>query len=358
LITNAKLGARIDTDFAILTPDGVSVWIDDGTVAQHWLYSEKYVGDVANITGLREGWFVIASVELNNLKEPATRSNTIVDKLYEPPTDEDGDPIASFGILIQLLRMTGLLEVLRSSGPYTLLAPTDEAFGRLPEGVAEDLVKQSSREKLASILEYHVYADKQNSTQIGDETTVQGEFISWDKTVNPVTANDAKVLYVDLAASNGIVHIIDKVLVPKQPGPGALTALPEPVDSDDIDYTTQLIRETKQKYDDRISANIADAKNNLDTAIVELAKAKSKTRMMITNTLRKTQDYNRISESPKLSKRAEKLAEDVSLNNDKIDQNLMRENEIQDLIRDLETITARAKALAIKLNQTATAKLD
>jgi uncharacterized surface protein with fasciclin (FAS1) repeats len=356
LVTDASLGKRIDTDFAIATPDGVSVWIDDGTVGVHWLYANDEEAVVASdVIGVNVGWFPLASVELDALHEPQPDAKTIVDRLYEPPKDDD-EPVASFSILIQLLRMSGLLEVLRSGGPFTLLAPTDEAFAALPEGVARDLVSYPSRQKLASILEYHLYPDKETIAQIGERPTVQGELIVWDKSVDPITATQANVLFTDLDASNGIVHIIDAVLMPKNPGAGALTSLLEPVDSDDIDYTTWRVRVTLREFQNNSVKDLRAARQRHEDAINELVAAVGQTLAAAEDTLAKTQRYNRISDVKSRAADAVKLADEISLENDKFDINLIRLNELRLIAEESDEVTARIKALAVRLRQTSSVK--
>jgi uncharacterized surface protein with fasciclin (FAS1) repeats len=353
LVTDASLGKRIDTDFAIATPDGISIWIDDGTLGVHWLYGgEEDFVSAADVIGVNVGWFALASVELDALHEPQPDAKTIVDRLYDPPLDDDGEPVASFSILIQLLRMSGLLEVLRSGGPFTLLAPTDEAFAALPEGVARDLVSYPSRQKLVSILEYHLYPDKELASQVGDRPTVQGELISWDKSVDPITANNANVLFTDLDASNGVVHIVDAVLMPKNPGAGALTSLLEPVDSDDVDYTTWRIRTTLREFQNNAVKDLRAARQRHEDAVAELVTAIGHTLAAAEDTLAKTQHYNRISDVKSRAGDAVKLADQISLDNDKFDINLIRLNELQFISRESDEVTARIKALAVRLRQT------
>jgi len=354
LILDANLGVRIDTDFAILTPIGLMVCLSDHTVHANWLYAESEEVAVANITKIREGWFVVASVDLDTLKEPASAENTIVDRLYEPPVDPDTDEsIASFDILIQLLRMTGLLEVLRSGGPFTLLAPTDAAFAKLSEGTARDITLFASRNKLASILEYHIYPGKLTSKNIGDTDTptVQGEIIEWDKTGNPVTAGNANVLYVDLEASNGVIHVVDRVLMPKSTDSPTLKTMMEPVDLDDVDYTTQRIRSALAKFNDRRGLSLAENKEKLDDALVELQQARSRISSDIQTALTKTKRYNDIAEDPTREDAALKLVGEISLENDAIDANIAKQNEVNDILMEIETITARIKALAVSLKK-------
>lgn len=354
MITEKPLGKRIDTDFAVLTPFGISVWTKSGSESTSWLYNEKQEDAIANITNLRTGWFVVASISIDALHDAFVPEKTILDRLYYPPMDrETGQSIASFDILIQLLRMTGLSETLRTGGPFTLIAPTDAAFAKLSEGTARDLVMYSSREKLASILEYHVYSGKFTSKTIGDDdvATVQGETIMWDKTTNPVTANNANVQYVDLEASNGVIHVVDTVLIPKNTGSPTIEPSIEFVTMDDVDYTTQIIRMTLNKYNDRRGMSLAEGKEKVEEALVELQEARSRVSRDVNVTLIKTKQYNILSENPSSKSRALELASEISVHNDAIDANIARQNEVNALLADLESITSRIKALALTLKK-------
>jgi uncharacterized surface protein with fasciclin (FAS1) repeats len=359
LITEASLGGRIDTDFAIMTADGFSVWADDGTSGSHWLYAQEDVDLVAAATGLEQGWFVLSSVMLDALKEPDTTQRTIIDKLYSPPRDPDTrERVASFRILIQLLRMAGLLEPLRSAGPFTLLAPDDAAFAQLDDATARALVKFENRDRLAAILEYHIYANRQDARMIGGEPTVQGELITWDKTGDTLLADEVPVEYVDLEASNGIVHILSGVLEPDNPMAGTLTALVEPVSSDDIDYATWRIRRVLEAYQKRQVASIAKAKDTLDMALEELTSSAGRVHAAEEETLRMTQRYNNIAENPSKSKEALDLAGKISLENDQIDAGIMSQNENQSVLDGIAALTVQAKALSLRLRRASIAGED
>jgi uncharacterized surface protein with fasciclin (FAS1) repeats len=356
LITDVGLGQRVDTDFVILTVDGFSIWTHDGTSSAHWLYEQSQEMAVAKNIGLTDGWFALASVALEQIHEPPAADATIVDKLYDPPVDpETGQKIATFGIFIQLLRMTGLLEILRSVGPYTVLAPTDAAFAKLSEGQARDLLRFEHRKKLASILEYHIYPDKFTLSQLSNEATVQGESIVWDKTKNPMTANEADVLFVDLAANNGIIHVLDHVLTPKDTNVSGVSALVELIDFTDIDYTTWRIRQASTSFNDKRTSGVMDAQTRLEEALDELVGTRSKSRQMSNKVLSKTKTYDAIATIPSRKTEALLLNEQISVENDKLDITAMKENEIDDIRSRLDEIAAEIRALAIMLRQTANA---
>jgi len=123
-----------------------------------------------------------------------------------------------FNTLVAAVKAAGLVETLKGAGPFTVFAPTDEAFAKLPKGTVEDLLKPENKAKLVGILTYHVLPGKVMAADIkgkkSDVKTVQGSTLSVDATKD-VMVNDAKVVTADVAASNGVIHIIDTVVMPK-----------------------------------------------------------------------------------------------------------------------------------------------
>jgi uncharacterized surface protein with fasciclin (FAS1) repeats len=123
-----------------------------------------------------------------------------------------------FTTLVAAVKAAGLVETLKGAGPFTVFAPTDDAFAKLPKGTVEDLLKPENKAKLVSILTYHVLPSKVMAADIVGKTmgakTVQGTEIAVDATTG-VKINGASVVTADVAASNGVIHIIDAVLLPK-----------------------------------------------------------------------------------------------------------------------------------------------
>ena len=122
---------------------------------------------------------------------------------------------ADFTTLVAAIKAAGLAETLSGPGPFTVFAPTNEAFAALPAGLVDKLLKPENKAVLAKILTYHVLASKVMAADVkdGKVATVEGGTITID-TMNGVKVNDAKVVTTDIAASNGVIHVIDKVLVP------------------------------------------------------------------------------------------------------------------------------------------------
>ena len=124
----------------------------------------------------------------------------------------------SFTTLVAAVKAAGLVETLKGSGPFTVFAPTDDAFKALPAGTVETLVKPESKDQLVKILTLHVLAGKVMAADVTGKTmspkSVSGEELHVDGT-NGVTVSGAKVVKADIACSNGVIHVIDKVILPK-----------------------------------------------------------------------------------------------------------------------------------------------
>jgi len=122
----------------------------------------------------------------------------------------------SFNTLVAAVKAAGLVETLQGTGPFTVFAPTDEAFAKLPKGTVEDLLKPENKEKLVAILTYHVVAGKVMAADVKtmQAKTVNGKELDIKVTDVSVTVNNAKVVKTDVATSNGVIHVIDTVLLP------------------------------------------------------------------------------------------------------------------------------------------------
>ena len=123
----------------------------------------------------------------------------------------------SFKTLAAALKAGELIDALKSKGPFTVFAPTDEAFAQLPPGAVETLLKPENREKLVAVLKYHVVSGKVVSDQVvklNKATTLNGKDVRIDA-ASGVKVNDATVVKADIIASNGVIHVIDRVLLPE-----------------------------------------------------------------------------------------------------------------------------------------------
>lgn len=121
-----------------------------------------------------------------------------------------------FQTLVAAVRAAGLVETLQGPGPFTIFAPTDAAFAKLPKGTVEDLLKPENKAKLVAVLTYHVVAGKVMSAQVqpGPVPTVQGTNLNVAVAGGMVKVNNATVTLTDVVATNGVIHVIDTVLLP------------------------------------------------------------------------------------------------------------------------------------------------
>ncbi|MEZ9503124.1 fasciclin domain-containing protein [Vibrio sp. 10N.286.51.B11] len=124
----------------------------------------------------------------------------------------------SFNTLVAAVKAAGLVETLKGDGPFTVFAPTDEAFAALPEGTVDMLLKPENKDKLIAVLTYHVVPGKIMASEVmklDSAVTVQGEAVMVGIDHGNVMINKAQVVMADVEASNGVIHVIDAVLLPK-----------------------------------------------------------------------------------------------------------------------------------------------
>jgi len=149
----------------------------------------------------------IATADNHGKKEKATKD--IVDTAVAA---------GSFGTLAAALKAADLVETLKGPGPFTVFAPTDEAFAKLPEGTVENLLKPENKAQLAGILTYHVVpgtVKAKDVVKLSEATTVQGQSVKITVKDGKVSVDGANVTATDIAASNGVIHVIDAVILPK-----------------------------------------------------------------------------------------------------------------------------------------------
>jgi len=123
-----------------------------------------------------------------------------------------------FNTLVAAVKAAGLAEALSSPGPFTVFAPTDEAFKKLPAGTIDTLLKPENKEKLVSILKYHVVSGKVPASKVvglDSATTLEGSDVKIKVNGGTVMVGKAKVVKTDIETSNGIIHVIDTVLIPE-----------------------------------------------------------------------------------------------------------------------------------------------
>ena len=122
-----------------------------------------------------------------------------------------------FKTLVAAVKAAGLVETLQGEGPFTVFAPTDEAFAKLPEGTVESLLKPENKDKLVDILTYHVVSGSipaSVAVNLDKATALNGKLIRVTKRDDGLFLNDSKVVKTDIACTNGVIHVIDAVLLP------------------------------------------------------------------------------------------------------------------------------------------------
>ena len=123
----------------------------------------------------------------------------------------------SFSTLVAAVKAAGLVETLKGEGPYTVFAPTDEAFAKLPKGTLESLLKPENKQKLVAILTYHVVPGKVMAKDVksGKVKTASGSSFKMKVSKKGAWVDNAKVVATDVKADNGVIHVIDTVILPK-----------------------------------------------------------------------------------------------------------------------------------------------
>jgi uncharacterized surface protein with fasciclin (FAS1) repeats len=123
----------------------------------------------------------------------------------------------TFGTLVAAVQAAGLVDTLKGEGPFTVFAPTDEAFAALPAGTVEDLLKPENKDQLVAVLTYHVLPGKVMAADVAGKelsvATVNGAEVAVDGT-DGVTVGGANVVTADIEATNGVIHVIDAVILP------------------------------------------------------------------------------------------------------------------------------------------------
>ncbi len=152
---------------------------------------------------------------------PATIPTTPVNTEEDAPKKDIVDTAVgagSFKTLAAALKAADLIETLKGKGPFTVFAPTDEAFAKLPAGTVESLLKPENKEKLIAVLTYHVVPGKvmaADVVKLTEAKTVQGGKVTIEVKDGKVKVDGANVVKTDIAASNGVIHVIDAVILPK-----------------------------------------------------------------------------------------------------------------------------------------------
>lgn len=139
------------------------------------------------------------------------------DKADKPDIVDTAVSAGSFSTLVAAVQAAELVELLKSEGPFTVFAPTDEAFAKLPAGTVDGLLLPENRDQLVAVLKYHVVPGKvaaADVVKLNEATTAQGSAVTIKASDEGVMINDASVVKTDIETSNGIIHVIDSVILP------------------------------------------------------------------------------------------------------------------------------------------------
>lgn len=171
----------------------------------------------------------VASTEAPTTEAPATEAPADESMTSEAPAEEAQDIVAiasandDFSTLVAAVAAAGLVEVLQGEGPFTVFAPTNDAFAALPAGLVDKLLLPENKDVLVKILTYHVVSGAVLAADVtaGEVPSVEGQNITVT-TEGGVMVNDANVVATDIIASNGVIHVIDAVILPPDVDPSAL----------------------------------------------------------------------------------------------------------------------------------------
>ena len=137
---------------------------------------------------------------------------------HKPDIVDTAVAAGSFNTLVKAVTAADLVETLKSKGPFTVFAPSDDAFSALDSNLLADLLKSENKDKLTGILTFHVLAGKVMSSDISgtiEAATVNGQKVTVKKSYGNVFVNDAQVVAADIEADNGVIHVINKALIPE-----------------------------------------------------------------------------------------------------------------------------------------------
>jgi uncharacterized surface protein with fasciclin (FAS1) repeats len=155
----------------------------------------------------------LATPSMLSAEEAAPAAETAKQDIVDIAAGND-----DFSTLVAAVKAAGLVETLKGDGPFTVFAPTNAAFEKLPAGTVADLLKPENKEKLTAVLTYHVIPAKVMAADVktGEVATVQGGKVKIEVKDGAVTVDGAKVVKTDIAGTNGVIHVIDTVILPKE----------------------------------------------------------------------------------------------------------------------------------------------
>lgn len=159
-----------------------------------------------------------ASNDTQGAENPPAYADNVSENMTQADIVDTAMAAGQFDTLVTAIKQAELVGALKSEGPFTVFAPTDEAFNKLPEGTVSDLLKPENKEKLQEILKYHVVSGKVDAAQVmtmNSADTLAGKSLSINAKEGGVSVNTAAVTKTDIQCSNGVIHVIDTVLIPE-----------------------------------------------------------------------------------------------------------------------------------------------
>jgi uncharacterized surface protein with fasciclin (FAS1) repeats len=172
--------------------------------------------DMSTWQNVRKATFVVSVLTISFFLMAMTAMQAVGSKQAEKDIIDTAIEAGSFNTLVSAVKAAGLVDTLKGEGPFTVFAPTDAAFAKLPEGTVEALLKD--KEKLTAILTYHVVPGKvmsEDVASLSEAKTANGKSLSIRAENGAVMVDDAKVVQVDIPCSNGVIHVIDTVVIPQ-----------------------------------------------------------------------------------------------------------------------------------------------
>jgi uncharacterized surface protein with fasciclin (FAS1) repeats len=163
-------------------------------------------------------WIILLTMPLMAFAGSYGASKKTSDAMNTPDIVDTAVAAGSFNTLVQAVQAADLEDTLRSKGPFTVFAPTDEAFAQLPAGTLENLLKPENKGQLQAILTYHVVPGKvmaSDAAMLNSAKTVNGQSFRITETGSGLMVDKATVIKADIPASNGVIHVIDQVILPQ-----------------------------------------------------------------------------------------------------------------------------------------------
>lgn len=353
-----------ETAYGFLADRGLCFISKRGTKERCWEFLEAEALPEEIDPG-RTGSFPISVVRYDQLRDSRLDENTVFDIIAR--TENNGDlrklprGLGEFTILTNLLKLTGIDDLLRNrSQPFTLLAPNDAAFNKIDPGTLRALMEKKNNTKLWNILTYHLYEGAQDAQQVGETPTVQGEPVEWDK-INPeqVKAGKADVLAVNIEASNGYIHVLDTVLMPKRFVDIPISRqINQSVDYESIDNTTSTLRAAAFPQIESQNADLRETASDIKSRVDELTRIIERTAYVDLgqDIVRKTETFRSASRAPSRPSDAVVLGEEISIANQQFDAALASQQRTVSVRGELTRLRDHLDDILRELNEILTAR--